>query len=51
MAGKKTGATRRYNVLRDLTIDDLVLARGDVVELDPDSAALLIRDGMIREEV
>lgn len=43
---KKDTATTRYRVLRDH--DDRVA--GDIVELDPADAALLIRDGMITEE-
>lgn len=43
MAGKKDAATNPYRVLRD----HAGRAAGDVVELDPDTAALLIRDGMV----
>ena len=42
-AKKETGATARYVVLRDFG-ENLA---GDILTLDADSAALLIRDGMI----
>lgn len=41
---KKTGT--RYVVLRDFGGN----LEGDVIECDPDTAADLIRDGMIREQ-
>lgn len=43
MAAKKD----RYEVLRDCVLPSGPAAAGDVVEVDPDQAALLIRDGMI----
>lgn len=43
MAGKKDAGAARYRVLRD---HDGRTA-GDVVDLDADTAALLIRDGMV----
>lgn len=43
MAAKKTG---RYRVLREFGGH----AVGDTIDLEPDEAALLIRDGMITEE-
>lgn len=42
MATKKTG---RYRILRDCSVG----AAGDYVDVDPNLAALLIRDGMITE--
>lgn len=54
MAKKGTG---RYRVLRDVAIPPATPAgegtsvpAGEIVELDPDTAALLIRDGMISAE-
>jgi hypothetical protein len=54
MATKKTPGTARYRVLRDTTVPaaepggqgEIALA-GDIVELDPDTAALMVRDGMV----
>lgn len=43
---KEPGGTVRYVVLRDFGGN----LAGDVLELDPDSAADLIRDGMIAPE-
>lgn len=44
MATKKTG---RYRVLRDTTVNGAPAAPGDLVDVDDETAALLIRDGMI----
>lgn len=53
MATKKPG-TARYRALRDVAIpapelggQGSIAQAGDVVDLDPDTAALLIRDGMV----
>lgn len=43
MATKKAGGTALYTVLRDFAGN----LAGDRIELDPDSAADLVRDGMI----
>lgn len=43
MATKKEPAVGRYVVLRDCAVG----AEGDSVELDADTAADLIRDGMV----
>lgn len=53
MPAKKPG-TARYRVLRDAAIpaaepggQGTIAQAGDVVELDPDNAALMVRDGMV----
>lgn len=43
MATKKTG---RYRVLREFGGHSV----GDMIDLDPEEAALLVRDGMVTEE-
>lgn len=43
MATKKEAGTARYRVLRDCAVG----TEGDVVQLDPDLAADLVRDGMV----
>lgn len=43
MATKKDGATGRYTVLRDCAVG----VEGDIVQLDADTAADLMRDGMV----
>lgn len=55
MATKSSGT--RYRVIRDVAIpgaspgeQGTIAVAGDVVVVDPETAALLIRDGMIREE-
>lgn len=57
MAAKKPPGTARYRVLRDCAVpaaepggQGTIAAAGDVVEIDPDSAALLVRDGMVAPE-
>lgn len=49
--------TARYRTLRDVAIppaevggQGIMLGPGELVDLDPDTAALLIRDGMITAE-
>lgn len=46
MAEKKTGRTTKYVVLRDFGGN----LAGDVLDLDPESAAELVRDGMVQEQ-
>lgn len=53
MAQKKPG-TARYRVLRDTAVpaaepggQGVLALAGDVVDLDPDTAALMVRDGMV----
>lgn len=53
MATKKP-ASARYRVLRDVGIpaaepggQGSIALVGDLVELDPDTAALMVRDGMV----
>lgn len=53
MATKKPG-TGRYRVLRDVGIpaaepggQGAIALAGDLVDLDPDTAALMVRDGMV----
>jgi len=46
MASKKESATVRYVVLRDFGGN----LAGDVLELDPENAATLVRDGMVAPE-
>jgi len=43
MATKKDGATATYVVLRDFGGN----LAGDRLEIDPDNAAALVRDGMV----
>lgn len=43
MATKKSAGSGRYTVLRDCAVGEA----GDQVDLDPDTAADLIRDGMV----
>ena len=42
-AAKKEPGTARYTILRDCAVG----AAGDTIALEPDDAALLVRDGMI----
>lgn len=51
---KKTGGGARYRVLRDVALpptgDDAqgrIAQTDEVVDLDPETAALLVRDGMV----
>jgi len=46
MAVKKESSAGRYRVVRDCAAGQA----GDVVQLDSDQAALLIRDGMVTPE-
>lgn len=55
MATKKTPGTARYLVLRDCALpatepggQGTIGVAGELVDLDPDVAALLVRDGMVR---
>lgn len=57
MATKKIPERRRYAVLRDVAVPGVedgeqgtIALAGETVDLDDHTAALLIRDGMIREE-
>lgn len=43
MVTKKTGGAGRYVVLRDFGGN----VAGDVIDIDPDTAADLVRDGMV----
>ena len=54
MPAKKTPGTARYRVVRDCALpatepggDGTSAAAGDLVDLDPDTGALLTRDGMV----
>jgi len=54
MATKKTPGTARYRVLRDCALppaevggQGTIGVAGELVDLDPDAAALLVRDGMV----
>lgn len=54
MAVKKTPDTARYRVLRDVALpaaepggQGTIAQADDIVELDPETAALLVRDGMV----
>lgn len=56
MATKKPG-TARYRVLRDVGVpaaepggQGTIALAGDIVDLDPDTAALMVRDGMVVAE-
>lgn len=53
MPTKKTG-TARYRVLRDSAVpaaepggQGTIALAGDIVDLDADTAALMVRDGMV----
>jgi hypothetical protein len=54
MPAKKTPGTARYRVLRDCALpaaepggQGTIGQAGELVDLDPDVAALLVRDGMV----
>ena len=48
---KSSTSKRNYVVVRDeIVIAEQVLRRGETVALEPEDAALLVRDGMIQEE-
>lgn len=52
MATKKDPGTARYRVLRDVAMaigtgQGYIATTGEIVVLDPDDAAALVRDGMI----
>lgn len=57
MPAKKTPGTARYRALRDVAVpaaepggQGSIAMAGELVDLDPDTAALLIRDGMVTPE-
>jgi len=57
MPAKKTPDTGRYRALRDIAVpaaepggQGTIALAGEIVEVDPDTAALMIRDGMIAAE-
>lgn len=52
MAAKAEPSKARYRVLRDVALaigtgQGYIATAGDIVVLDPDDAAALVRDGMI----
>lgn len=57
MPAKKTPDTARYRVLRDCALpaaepggQGTIGVAGELVDLDPTTAALLVRDGMVTPE-
>ncbi len=56
MARKEPG-TARYRALRDVVVPGAdpgdqgrIATAGEILDLDPDTAALLVRDGMVAPE-